>query len=175
MFPGRPWFNRMFQITFLMTLSKAVLKSIKTSTVCRFFWYRSSTQTTATHRNHHSNAKTKMARPCTAYAPRSNHECNAGVRRRRIVETACRRKDTHLEKPCPERTMTASQATENEYEILGQKPVRQCRKRSWKAGSMERNRSRHQYGEQWIAMSAKTLQRQRQNKPPRENPHNFRF
>ena len=62
-----------------------------------------------------------MARPCTAYAPRSNQECNAEDLQQRIVEMACKRKETDLEKPCPEKIMTASQATENEDEILGRK------------------------------------------------------
>ena len=92
--------------------------------------------------------------------PPSNPECNAGVRQRRIVETACMRNETHLEKSCAERTKTASQATENEDEKRGGKLVRHCKNRSWKPSSMERNCSRHQYGGQWIAMSAKALQRQ---------------
>ena len=58
------------------------------------------------------------------YAPRSNPEFNAGVRQMRIVETAYRRNETHLEKTCPERTNTESQANEIEDENLWEKLVR---------------------------------------------------
>ena len=84
----------------------------------------------------------------------SRMQCWENAMQRRIVETACRRNETHLEKPCPERTKTASQATKNEDENQGGKLLRHCKNRSRKPSSLERDCLRHQYGEQWIAVSA---------------------